>query len=49
LKEIEKMTKWVKDVGPCNCSVRYWDESKKEISQFKKREKEIDSKIILFE
>lgn len=29
--------------------MRYWNESKKEILQFKKREKEIDQRIAMFE
>ena len=37
LDQIEKMAKWAKELGPCNCSMRYWDESKKEIVLFKKR------------
>ena len=25
LEEVEKMAKWAKEVGPCNCSMRYWN------------------------
>lgn len=49
LDQIEKMSKWAKELAPCNCSMRYWSESKKEIVLFKKREKDADQRLALFE
>jgi hypothetical protein len=42
------MSKWAKELTPCNCSMRYWEESKKEIVLFKKREKDADQRLALF-
>jgi hypothetical protein len=43
------MVRWVGDIGPCNCSRRYWGESTREIVEFKGREKEVNKFLAVHE
>jgi len=42
---LERMRKWLTETSPCNCSKLYWTTSTRQIIEFKKTEKVIDSKI----
>jgi hypothetical protein len=47
--ELERMVKWAREVGPCNCSKLYWSNSTREIVLFKKREKDIEARLAAVE